>query len=599
MHTDPVTQLAGVVILAFAMKWLAARIRVPSILVLLVAGFLLGPILGWLDPDAVLGDLLAPAVSLAVGLILFEGGLSLRLREVEGQQRVIGLLVTVGVLITWTVGTLAALAFTDLNTELAVLLGAILVVSGPTVVGPLLTQVRPARAVSSVLKWESIFIDPVGAMAAVIVFDIVLISAEPVSAGKVALLVGEFLLTGIAIGAVLAFAAVRALRRHWVPEHLVSLFGLSLALAAFIAANALVEEAGLLATTVLGLILSNHRRVRTEQIVRFSEVIRTLLIGVLFIVLSARLTSEELRLLGPGAVALILILVLVARPLATLASTWGSPLQPRERILIAGVAPRGIVAASIASVFALELERNGVAGAEELVPITFAVVVGTVAIYGLGMAPLARRMGLARAHQDGVLIVGAGRVERDIGRALHDAGITVVMATTNRADDYSSRMEGLRTHYGNVITEDIDIELDLAGIGHLLALTPNDEVNTLAATRFREIFGGGRIYQLAPAPPPAGIESHAAEQFGGRSLFASDLHYGKLRRELERGSSIKATRISGAFDAKAYRAEHGEAAVPLFVRRESGRLSVVTEEDTGVVRDAADGDVVISLVPGE
>ena len=352
MLDDPIVQLSGIVVLAFTVTWLGERMRVPIILPLLLTGFLIGPILGLTNPDDIFGDLLAPTVSIAVGLILFEGGLSLRLREMEGQQRVLWLLVTVGVLITWAIGAVVTALFTDLSARMAVLTGSILVVSGPTVIGPLLAQVRPHRSVASILKWESIFIDPIGALLAVITFEVILLGgAADSSPGGVVGDVVEFIFVGVLVGLVVAYGASIALHRHWVPEHLVPLFGLSIALLAFMISDILTAESGLLATTVLGFALTNQRQLRTDQISHFSEVVRQLLIGVLFLVLSARITREQLGIDLPAAAALILALVLVARPVAVALSTIGSRLDWHRRVLLAGVAPRGIVAASVASVF--------------------------------------------------------------------------------------------------------------------------------------------------------------------------------------------------------------------------------------------------------
>ncbi len=328
MLEDPIVQLSGIVVLAFTVTWLGERLRVPIILPLLIAGFLIGPVFGWLNPDEVLGDLLSPIVSIAVGLILFEGGLSLRLREMEGKQRVLWLLVTVGVVITWLIGAVVTALFTDLSQGMAVLIGSILVVSGPTVIGPLLAAVRPRRSIASVLKWESIIIDPIGALLAVITFEVLLLGgASNATPGGVLGDMVQFTVAGVLVGAVIAYGSGIALQRHLISEHLLPLFGLSLALLAFMVADTLAPEAGLLATTTLGFILTNQKHLRTEQIVHFSEVIRVLLIGVLFLVLSARLSAEQLRVDLPAAIALILALVLVARPLAVAASTTAVPVQ--------------------------------------------------------------------------------------------------------------------------------------------------------------------------------------------------------------------------------------------------------------------------------
>jgi NhaP-type Na+/H+ or K+/H+ antiporter len=596
MIEDPIFQLSGVVVLSFAVTWLGERARVPVILPLLVTGFLIGPVFGLVNPDELLGDLLAPAVSIAVGLILFEGGLSLRLREMEGQQRVLWLLVTVGVLITWAVGAVITSIFTDLSGGMAVLTGSILVVSGPTVIGPLLALVRPSRSVASILKWESIVIDPIGALLAVITFEILLLGgAQNAPGGGIVVDMIQFTLVGVVVGAVIAFAASEALRHHWVPEHLQPLFGLSIALLAFMIADSLVAESGLLATTVLGFTLANQTRARTEQIVQFSEVVRVLLIGVLFIILSARLTTEQLRVDLPGAIALILALVLVARPLAVAVATWRTRLSRQERTLLGGVAPRGIVAASVASVFALELQHEGIAGAEELTPLVFAVIVGTVVIYGLGMGPLARRLGLAERHQEGCLILGAGTVERAIGDALADSGVAVVMATTNRQDHYEARMAGRRAFYGNVLARDVDLDLDLAGIGRLLALTPNDDVNTLASTRFSPTFGGAETFQLAPRRQATGIGSDPALEFGGRQLFGQEWNYAALDHFLEEGGEVRRLKLgSDATVADSQLASPDIVAV-LFLVKPSGRVSVIVSDNQEPLRDAAPGDTVITL----
>jgi len=597
MLEDPIVQLSGVVVLAFAVTWLGERARIPVILPLLVTGFLVGPVFGWVNPDDLLGDLLAPTVAIAVGLILFEGGLSLRLREMEGQQRVLWLLVTVGVLITWAIGAVVTSLFTDLSASMAVLTGSILVVSGPTVIGPLLTLVRPSRTVASILKWESIIIDPIGALLAVITFEVLLLGGgQNASPGAVIADMAQFTLVGVAVGAVIALAASEALRQHWVPEHLQPLFGLSIALLAFMTADTVAAESGLLATTVLGFTLANQTRARTEHIVEFSEVVRVLLIGVLFIILSARLTAEQLRVDLPGAIALILAFVFVARPLAVAVATWRSKLSRNERSLLGGVAPRGIVAASVASVFALELQHEGIAGAEELTPLVFAVIVGTVLIYGLGMGPLARRLGLAERHQEGCLILGAGIVERAVGDALAESGVAVVMATTNRQDHYEARMAGRRAFYGNVLARDVDLDLDLAGIGRLLALTPNDDVNTLASTRFSPLFGGADTFQLAPRRRATGIGSDPALEYGGRQLFGPDWDYTTLAHFLEEGGEVRKTKLgTDAAIAESQLASPDIVAI-LFVVKKSGRVAVVASGDIEPLRDATPGDTVIALV---
>ncbi len=584
-------QVTAVVAIAVGASWAASRLRIPSIVLLLTVGVIVGAGLGILDPDATFGRLLSPFVSMAVGLILFEGGLSLRFRDIKGNHRIVWLLVSVGVVITWVLGAISFEVFVGVPRPIAVLLGAILVVSGPTVIGPILRTVRPSGGVSSVLKWESIVIDPIGAGLAVLVAEFILASDE--SQIGIFSQVATFAGAGILVGLLVAVPTTFAIRRHLIPERLVPLVGLGAAMVAFAGADAIISESGLLATTVLGLSLANNPRLRTEPIVEFSEVIQVLLVGVLFVLLSARLTREQLGSISLGVVGVILVLGLVARPLGVAVSTWGTKMPRSERILLAGVAPRGIVAAAVASVFALDLEEAGVEGAELLTPLAFAVIVATVLIYGFGAGPLARRLGLADKSNQGVLIVGAGPVEREIGRALGEADVPVVFASTNRRDESGLRMQGYRTYYGNLVEKEIPNDLDLSGIGRLFALTPNDEVNTLSARRFTELFGSGETYQLAPQSLGPGIGRTVAD-IGGRRLFNDDLTYGELDRRFRSGERVRRTSLGKAFTGENFKEALGDGGQVLFVIKPD-RLLVEADGGGPIANRASAGDTILWL----
>lgn len=586
-----ITEISLVVVLAVGATWLAARLKIPSIVLLLAFGVAAGAGLGLLDPDELAGELLIPFVSMAVGLILFEGGLSLRLHEIKGNHRALILLVTVGVAATWGLGALASAYFLDAPTPIAVLLGAILVVSGPTVIAPILRTVRPSRTVASVLKWESIVIDPVGALLAVVVADVILVA--DLSSVGIAREAARFIFIGVVAGVMVSLPTSVAIRRHVIPERLVPLVGVSAALIAFAVADTFAKESGLLATTVLGLALANNRRLRTEPIIRFSEVVQTLLVGVLFILLSARLTTDDLELISIGVVGVILVLGLVARPLAVAVSSVRSNLSIQERVFLSGVAPRGIVAAGVASVFALELGEAGVDGSELLTPITFAVIVATVLLYGFGAGPLARRLGLAEKSSQGVLIVGAGPVEQKIGEALTDLGFPIVFASTNRGEESRLRLQGYQTYYGNVIEHEIPADLDLAGIGRVLALTPNDEVNTLAARRLTEVFGAGGAYQLCATSLGPGIDNTVAD-IGGRKLFDESLTYSALLEAFTGGATIRRTTLGDLFSAEDLRNEAGASVYTLFLVR--GQQLIVAEAGQKSLLDQArSGDSVLWL----
>lgn len=591
--TGPIFEVTAVVLIAVGASWAASRLRVPSIVLLLTAGVIAGAGLGIIDPDATFGRLLSPFVSMAVGLILFEGGLSLRFRDIKGNHRVVWLLVSVGVAITWILGALSIELFLGTPRPIAILLGAILVVSGPTVIGPILRTVRPKGGVASVLKWESIVIDPIGAGLAVLVAEFIL--ASDGSNIGVASQIATFVGAGILSGLVVAVPTTFAIRRHMIPERLVPLVGLAAALVAFAAADAIIAESGLLATTVLGLSLANNSRLRTEPIIEFSEVIQVLLVGVLFVLLSARLTREQLGTISIGVIGVILVLGLIARPLGVLVSTWRTRMPRNERIFLAGVAPRGIVAAAVASVFALDLEEAGVEGAELLTPLAFAVIVATVLIYGFGAGPLARKLDLADKSSQGVLIVGAGTVEREIGRALSEAEVPVVFASTNRRDESELRLQGYRTYYGNLVEREIPSDLDLSGIGRLLAVTPNDEVNTLSARRFTEMFGSAETYQLSPQPLGPGIGRTVAD-IGGRRLFDDDLTYATLDQRFRSGEKIRRTSLGKEFTGEDFKEALGDDGQILFVIKPD-RLLVEADGGGSIANRASSGDTILWLPP--
>jgi CPA1 family monovalent cation:H+ antiporter len=558
--------LALIAVLGVTAQWVAWRLNLPSILLLLLTGIAVGPLLGWVDPDALLGELLFPVVSLSVAVILFEGGLTLHLAELRTIGPAVLRLCTVGVACTWFLTALAAHFLVGMVWPLAILLGAILTVTGPTVVGPLLRQVRPRGVVGPVCTWEGIVADVLGATLAVLVFHSILVGSEFSTQGLgpalkgLAITLGTGLLAGLGGATLLGWP----LRRHWVPDHLHSPVALVLVLGIYALSDAISPESGLLAVTLMGVALRNQRRTPVGHIIEFKENVRTLLISVLFIVLAARIKSEEILNLGPGAWLFVAALILVVRPAAVALSTLGSSLSKRERIFIAGLAPRGIVAAAVSALFGEELLRAkvpGLEGIEQFAPLAFLVIVVTVVVYGLGARPLARALKLAEAAPQGVLIVGANPLAKAIAHALGSAGLKVVLVDSNHAAVVDANLEGLTARFANVLTADSPDRLPLGGIGHLLALTPNHEVNSLACLHYQEIFGRARCFQIALPGSPA---SGSPGDLRGRDLFGEEASLPELLGRMERGEKIRVTPLSEAFGLEAWSEEYGPHALPLF-----------------------------------
>ncbi len=584
--------IALIITLGIAAEWFAWRIGLPSILLLLVAGFVAGPITGLLDPDAILGDLLFPIVSVSVAIILFEGGASLRLTELRQVGRVVGRLVTIGTLITWALGTIAARYLLHLDPGPSLLLGAILVVTGPTVIVPLLRQMRPTATVGNALKWEGILIDPIGAVLAVLVFEA--LAAGGLAEWEVAA-VGllETIVVGLALAGLGAGLLIWLMDRRWVPEYLQSPLALVAVVAAFAASNTLQAESGLLTVTLMGMVMANQRAVEVRHIIEFKENLRVLLISALFIILAARLPLESLTGIGVAEAMFIAALILVVRPIAVGLSTQGAGLGWRERAVLAWVAPRGIVAAAVSSLFAIELHEAGYAGAEAIATITFAVIIATVVIYGLTATPLARWLGLSQPDPQGVLFVGAHPWARTIATGLKAQGFAVRLVDTNRQNVVECRLAGLPADYGSALTEGALDGIDLDGIGHLLAITANDEVNSLSGLNFSEVLGSDHIYQLPPED--LGSASDVGRHLRSRFLFDPRASYWRLTARFDSGWEVRTTPLTEEFGWDAYRTEHPDA-IPLFVIRDPGKLTVLAADEWSAPEP---GQRLVAIVEGE
>ncbi len=621
--------LTAVIVLGVSAQWIAWRLRVPSILLLLAFGFLAGPIALWFTGD-VLGmerplflnidrvfetEVLLPLVSLAVGLILFEGGLSLTFSEIRGVRPAVFSLVTVGAIVTWVLASLAAGVVLQLPWGIALLLGAILVVTGPTVIGPLLRFVRPTGSVGKVLKWEGIVIDPIGALLAVLVFEAVLAGNTLDQPGTIWDFVRGALLSGVigtVIGVMVAWVLALMLSRRLIPDHLQIPLSLAAATGAFTLSNVFAPEAGLFATTVMGIFLANQKKARVSHILEFKETLVVLMIALLFIALSARLDLADLKEINPWRAALfLLIVILIVRPAAVFASTagpLGGKVQFRDKLFLSWMAPRGIVAAAIASVFGIALQREGIEGAELLTPYIFLTIVVTVAIYGLSGTWVARRLELANPANAGFLIAGAGPFARQLAKALKSAKVEVLLVDLNYANIQTARLDGLQTIVANILSPQVHEAIELTGIARLLALTPNNEVNSLAVVQYARHFGRSNAFQLSTSGERNKRKSlekgEAAEkrtdvtgELQGRIAFDPLATFDRLEELIQSGAAIRQTKLTREFTYADWRtmnsADEGKA-VPLFLVGEDGAVTVITPESKVMPKA---GQALIAIAP--
>jgi len=579
MSDELLQSLAWLAVLGIGSQWLAWRLKLPSILLLLGIGFVAGPVMHLIDPDKMLGDLLLPFVSVAVSLILFEGGLTLKFSELKDIGHVVRNLVTIGGLVTFAGATVSAIYFLGWNTGLAAVFGAIVVVTGPTVVGPLLRLVKPTKQVATVLKWEGIVIDPVGAVLALLVFEAVraghglggLLGAESLKG------FGKPLLVGSTLGVLGGESLREAFKRYWVPDFLQSPLSLMAVVGLFTLSNHFQHESGLLTVTLMGVWLANQKTVDISDIVEFKENLRVLLISFLFVLLAARIQFDDLvRLRMAGALGFLAAMLFLVRPLSVFLSCPGSRLSGREKLFLSWMAPRGIVAAAVASIFSIRLADAGLERAEELVPVTFFFIIGTVAIYGLTAVPVARALGVSFPDPQGILFVGATPLARMIGRVLQQEGVPVLLMDTNRANLMSARMEELPTHYGNALSEHALEHLELIGIGRMLAVTPNPEVNSLAAQHFSEMFGRSEVYRLAAETGFGQKGGRFEAALKGRVLFSENGSHSELSCRVSAGATVKKTLLTEQFDFAKFRERYGEDSLPLLVIGPKGEVKVFT-----------------------
>jgi NhaP-type Na+/H+ or K+/H+ antiporter len=498
-------------VLGVGLQWLGATLRIPSIVLLLAGGLVAGPVLGWVEPNTIFGAALFPVVSLAVGLLLFAGGLELRLSDLRGGARGPVLrLVTLGAVLTWLLVAAAAQLLFDQPVRASFLLGAVLVVSGPTVVGPLLHHARPADPDATILRWEGIVIDPLGAT-----LGLFCVNAFFVSEFAVRDIWGELVvvaLAGVAAGVVAAAVLVLALRRMVVPDELEVAVALALVVAAYGVAEAVRPEAGLFATTTMGLALANQQLVPVRQLRVFTEPVVALLIGGLFIVLAA---GVELGPLGdhlPAALVLAALIVLVVRPLVVAACTVRSPLPVRERAFLACLAPKGVVAASTAALFSLRLEQIGQPD-EVLLPVTFAVVVALAVVYGLGSIPAARWLGVARPEPRGALLVSDRPWALDLAGALARAGVPAEVVARGRTDlvDRPDLPAGVTVHTG--LVRELAESDALDDVSGAIVASHDDETDQVALAVAVERLPRRRVWLLA-AEPRSGVAAWAPPAFG-------------------------------------------------------------------------------------
>ncbi|WP_282074949.1 cation:proton antiporter [Maribacter aquivivus] len=581
-------ELAGIIILGILAQWVAWRLKLPAILPLILIGLIVGPIstLYTEDHSKIIepiwngtkglfpGDSLYYFVSLAISIILFEGGLTLKRSEIKNIGPVITKLITLGSLTTFFGAALAAYFLFGLSWQLSFLFSALIIVTGPTVITPILRNIPLKKDVSAILKWEGILIDPIGALAAVLVYEFISVGEGQAYTMTALVEFGKILLFGFTFGFTFAHALTFLIKKSLIPHYLLNVVSLSVVLGVFVMSDVFAHESGLLAVVVMGMVMGNTNLPNIKELLYFKESLSILLISILFILLAANIDISDLELIYTWkTIVLFLSIVLVIRPLGVFLSSIGSNLKFNEKLFISWVGPRGIVAAGIASLFGSKLIARGEPGADYITPLVFMIVLGTVLLNATTARIFAKLIGVFLNKSEGILILGASKVSRLIGEYLHKNDRHVVLIDNNQSNIEKANKLGLEAISANIYSDNLTDNIELNDIGYLMALTANSDINRYAIDKFQDAFGENGSFRLVDADEMSDPENNPKE-----GLFSHTDDFIKLTEAARKYPAIH--------EIELHDTEHYEGLieitkadadiVPLFLIDPEGEIHIIT-----------------------
>lgn len=600
-------ELSGIIILGILAQWIAWKFRIPAILPLIITGLLVGPFASeyfsadgskWIEPiwngekGLFPGESLFHFVSLAISIILFEGGLTLKMNEIKNVGPVITKLITIGSLITFIGAGIAVHYIFELSWEISFLFSALIIVTGPTVISPILRNIPLKNDVSAVLKWEGILIDPIGALVAVLVFEFISVGGGHNFTLTALIEFGKIVLFGTTFGFTFAHGLNFSLKRGFVPHYLINVFVLAAVLGVFVLSNSFAHESGLLAVVVMGMVVGNFNAKYLKEVLYFKEALSVLLISILFILLAANINMEDLLLVFNWEELLLFsIVILVVRPLGVLLSTINSTLKLNEKLFISWVGPRGIVAAGIASLFGLKLAKQGVAGAEYITPLVFMIVLGTVLLNATTARFFAKILGVFLNKSEGILIIGASEVSRLISKFLVDRGREIVLIDTNSENIRLAQELGLKALEMDIHSDELIDDIELNNVGYLVALTGSAQINKYAIHKFQKQFGENGAFRLMTKE-----EKNNGHEGLEDLLFSTTHDFASLTSIANKHPFVNEITFN---TTKAYTSFFADVKedperVPLFIKNGSGTYDIITN-NTQEIDDVKDGVSVVYL----
>ncbi len=587
-------ELAGLVILGILAQWTAWKTKTPAILPLILIGLFVGPVstllsedgTKWLEPiwngeEGVFpGESLFYFVSLAISIILFEGGLTLRRSEVGNIGPVIVKLISVGVVVTFFGAGLAVHFIYGFSWQISFLFSSLIIVTGPTVISPILRNVPLKKHVSSILKWEGILIDPIGALIAVLMYEFIRVEGGQDFTQTALIEFGKIILFGFTFGFTFANILALLIKRNIIPHYLLNVFTLATVLGVFVLAETFAHESGLLAVVVMGMVMGNKNLPNIKELLYFKESLSVLLISILFILLAANIEIEELMLIyNWKALILFGIIVLIVRPIGVILSSLGSGLKPNEIAFISWVGPRGIVAAGIASLFGLKLAREGVPGAEYITPLVFMVVLFSVLLNATTARFFAQVVGVFIKNAEGIIIIGASSISRLIGKYLQQNDRHVVLVDNNADNVRKAKDLGIEAIEGSVYADDLLNNIELNDIGYLMAITGNSDINKTAINKFTKQFGEKGSFRVISSD-----EMNDPEQNPTEGLFSHTDDYIKLTEVARKYPTIHEVILNSRshYEGLIEISKTDPDIIPLFVKTNKGELEIIPSHSSEV-----------------
>lgn len=590
-------ELAGIIILGILAQWVAWKFKIPAILPLILIGLIVGPIASeflsedgtkWIEPiwdnekqrGLFPGDSLYYFVSLAISIILFEGGLTLKRSEIKTVGSVITKLITLGSAVTFFgAGVLAHYIF-ELSWDLSFLFSGLIIVTGPTVITPILRNIPLKKDISTILKWEGILIDPIGALVAVLVFEFISVGGDSGYTKTALIEFGKILLFGTTFGFTFAHALAFAINKKFIPHYLLNVVSLSTVLLVFVESELFAHESGLLAVVVMGMVLGNSKLDNIKELLYFKESLSVLLISILFILLAANINIEDLILLYTWKTAVLFaVVVFVIRPFAVFLSTKGSKLTLNEKFFISWVGPRGIVAAGIASLFGSKLLKQGVEGAEYITPLVFMIVLGTVLLNATTARLFAKMMGVFLTKSNGTLIVGASKVSRLIGHYLESNGRHVVLIDSNQSNIDKAKELGLEALNTNIYSDTLLDNIELNDVGYMMALTGSSDINKYAINKFGKQFGENGSYRLVSVDEMLDSNNNPHE-----GLFSHTDDFATLSNVVRKFPSIQEIELKDKahYESLIELSDNDKEIIPLFIKKAESDIIIISSYNKDV-----------------